>query len=319
MSERMPSYGGQAVIEGVMMRGARNVAIAMRAPDKQIVIHKEPLSGIYRSKIAKIPFLRGLVMLWDALGLGMRALTLSANIQTGEEEKIEGPVLWGTIAISFVIAIGLFFLLPAFIGQLVEHGISGDLSAFVTTSLQGNPSAANGLAGLSSAPAWWGNLGEGIFRLLMLVGYIYLVGRMEEIRRVFAYHGAEHKTINAFEAGAELTPESVSRYPLEHPRCGTSFLLSLVLLSIVLFSVLGPMPLAWRLISRVMLIPVLAGLAYEYIRWTSLHLNLPLVKWMIRPNLALQRLTTREPSLDMLEVSIAAFQTMRSEEERLVT
>ena len=117
MNEKLPTYGGQAVIEGVMMRGARTVAIAMRAPDQQIVIHKEPLSGIYRSKVVKIPFLRGLVMLWDALGLGMRALTLSANTQTGEDEKLEGPALWGTIALSLLIAIGLFFLLPAAVGQ----------------------------------------------------------------------------------------------------------------------------------------------------------------------------------------------------------
>lgn len=315
MAERMPSYGGQAVIEGVMMRGARTVAIAMRAPDQQIVIHKEPLSGIYRSKVVKIPFLRGLVMLWDALGLGMRALTLSANTQTGEDEKLEGPALWGTIALSLLIAIGLFFLLPAAAGQVIEHWITGDLTAFAANPFGANASTSAAAAGVTNAAAWWGNLMEGVFRLLLLVGYIYLVGRIEEIRRVFAYHGAEHKTINAFEAGAELTPESVARFPLEHPRCGTSFLLSLVLLSVLLFSVLGPMPLAWRLISRILLIPVLAGMAYEYIRWTALHLNSPFVRWLIRPNLALQRMTTREPSLDMLEVSIAAFQTMRAEEE----
>lgn len=313
MAERMPSYGGQAVIEGVMMRGARAVAIAMRAPDKQIVIHKEPLGKLYQSKVAKIPFLRGLVMLWDALGLGMRALTISANTQTGEDEKLEGPALWATLALSLVIAIGLFFLLPAAVGQVIEHWIAGDLTAFAA-----NPGSQTGLSGLSSAPAWWGNLAEGIVRLFLLVGYIYMVGRIDEIRRVFAYHGAEHKTINAYEAGADLTPESVARFPVEHPRCGTSFLLSLVLLSVLVYSLLGPMPLAWRLLSRVLLIPVLAGLAYEYIRWTALHLKSPFVRWLIKPNLALQHLTTREPSLDMLEVSIAAFQTMRAEEERII-
>jgi uncharacterized protein YqhQ len=313
MAERMPSYGGQAVIEGVMMRGARAVAIAMRAPDKQIVIHKEPLGKIYHSKVAKIPFLRGLIMLWDALGLGMRALTISANTQTGEDEKLEGPALWATLALSLVIAIGLFFLLPAAVGQVIEHWIAGDLTAFAS-----NPASQTGLSGLSNGPAWWGNLAEGFVRLLLLVGYIYMVGRIDEIRRVFAYHGAEHKTINAFEAGADLTPESVARFPLEHPRCGTSFLLSLVLLSVLVYSLLGPMPLAWRLLSRVLLIPVLAGLAYEYIRWTALHLKSPFVRWLIKPNLALQHLTTREPSLDMLEVSIAAFQTMRAEEEKVV-
>jgi uncharacterized protein YqhQ len=291
---RFPTYGGQAVIEGVMMRGARAVAIAMRAPDQNIVIHTEDLGGIYKSRLAKVPFLRGLVMLWDALGLGMRALTISANTQTGEDEKLEGPALYLTLAASLGFAIALFFLAPAAVGQLIEHWL-----------------------GAASAPnAWLGNLIEGLVRLLLLVAYIWAIGKMPEIRRVFGYHGAEHKTINAFEAGVELTPENVARYSLEHPRCGTAFLLTLVLLSIVLFSLLGPMPLAWRLISRILLLPLLAGLAYEYIRWTANHLDSAWVKMLVRPNLALQHLTTREPSLDMLEVSIAAFKAMRLEEER---
>jgi uncharacterized protein YqhQ len=139
---------------------------------------------------------------------------------------------------------------------------------------------------------------------------------MANIRRVFAYHGAEHQTINAFEAGAELTPESVATFPLEHTRCGTSFLLTLVLISIVLFSLLGPMPWYERLLTRLAMMPVLAGIAYEYTRWTAAHLSSPLVRWMIRPNLALQRLTTRRPSADMLEVSIAAFEAMRADERQ---
>jgi uncharacterized protein YqhQ len=134
---------------------------------------------------------------------------------------------------------------------------------------------------------------------------------------VFAYHGAEHKTINAFEAGAELEPQSVARFPLEHTRCGTAFLLTLVLLSVVLFSLLGPLPMGWRLASRILFLPVLAGLSYEYIRWTANHIESPLVRWMIKPNLALQRLTTREPSPEMLEVSIAAFKAMRAQEKQL--
>jgi len=291
MADKLPSYGGQAVIEGVMMRGAQAVAIAMRAPDDQIVVHTEKLSGIYKSRLAKIPFLRGLIALWDALGLGMRALTISANTQSGEDEKLEGLALYGTIAISLSFGVALFFLAPAAAGQLSER-----------------------IAGWN---AWWGNLLEGIIRLALLVVYIGLIGRMEEIRRVFAYHGAEHKTINAFEAGAELTPQTVAQFSLEHPRCGTAFLLTLVLFSVVLFSLLGPLPLAWRLISRILLLPVLAGFAYEYIRWTANHLNSPLVQWIIKPNLALQRMTTREPDTKMLEVAIAAFQAMRLEEDRL--
>ena len=149
------------------------------------------------------------------------------------------------------------------------------------------------------------------------MGYIWAIGFIPDIQRVFAYHGAEHKTINAYESGAELTPESVARFPLEHPRCGTSFLLTLVLLSILFFSLLGPLPLAWRFISRILMIPILAGVAYEYIRWTARHLHWRVVRWLVQPNLALQGLTTRQPSLEMLEVAITAFETMRKDEENL--
>lgn len=286
MVDKLPVYGGQAVIEGVMMRGAQAVAIAMRAPNQEIVVHTEPLNKIYRSQIMKIPFVRGVLALWDALGLGIRALTISANLQTGDDEKLEGAALYLTLGVSLVIGIGIFFLLPAGIGHITES-----LLGFTT---------------------WWSNLTEGLIRLALLVGYIWMVGKTSEIKRVFAYHGAEHKTINAFEAGAELTPDRVAQFSLEHPRCGTAFLLTLVILSILVFSFLGPLPGFWRLFSRILLIPVLAGIAYEYIRWTANHLNSPFVRMMIKPNLALQRMTTRNPSTEMLEVSIAAFNTMRS-------
>jgi uncharacterized protein YqhQ len=148
-----------------------------------------------------------------------------------------------------------------------------------------------------------------------LIGYIWAVGQMSDIRRVFSYHGAEHKTINAYEAGVELTPDNVAKFSVEHPRCGTAFLLTLVLLSILLFSLLGPLPFWWRMISRIIFLPVLACIAYEYIRWTANHLDSKAVRLLIKPNLALQHLTTREPSKDMLEVSIAAFNAMRQEED----
>ncbi|MGE5123813.1 MAG: DUF1385 domain-containing protein [Acidobacteriaceae bacterium] len=285
---RFPLYGGQAVIEGVMMRGTHSVAIAMRTPDKNITVHKEALGPMYKNRLIKIPFLRGLLMLLDALILGTRALTISANAQTGENEKIEGPMLYLTLFVSLGIGVGLFFLAPAALGQLSEH-----------------------LLGINS---WWGNLIEGLVRLGLLVGYIWAVGQIPDIRRVFAYHGAEHKTINAYEAGVELTPENVDRFSTEHPRCGTAFLLTLILLSILVFSLLGPLPLGWRLASRVLLLPVLACLAYEFIRWTANHLDSAIVRLLIKPNLALQRLTTREPGRDMLEVAIAAFNAMRTDE-----
>ena len=299
---KLPTYGGQAVIEGVMMRGKRSMAIAMRAPDESIVIHKDDLSRIYRSNITHIPFLRGMILLWDALGLGIQALTIAANTQTDEDERIEGPTLIITLIISLAFAIGLFFLLPATLGHLIEISVNSLISVDVTQS---------------NTAAWIGNFMEGSVRLVILIGYIWLIGRIPDIKRVFSYHGAEHKTINAFESGADLTPESVKLFSLEHPRCGTAFLLTLVLLSILFFSLLGPLPLGLRLASRVIMIPILAGVAYEYIRWTANHLDSPFVKFIIRPNLALQRLTTREPDLKMLEVSIAAFNAMRAGEEEI--
>ena len=299
---KLPTYGGQAVIEGVMMRGKQCLAIAMRAPDDSIVIHKDNLGSLYRSKIVKIPFLRGMVLLWDALGLGMRALTISANTQTDEDEKIEGPALIITMVISLAFAAGLFFLLPASAGHFFERLITGTFNL--------DPSQA-------TTAAWIGNLFEGLVRLSILIGYIWFIGRIPDIKRVFSYHGAEHKTINAFESGSELTPETVKRFSLEHPRCGTAFLLTWVLLSILFFSLLGPLPLGLRLASRIVMIPIIAGIAYEYIRWTANHMDSPFVKWIVRPNLALQRLTTREPDLEMLEVSIAAFNAMRAGEEEI--
>lgn len=296
MEDRIITYGGQAVIEGVMMRGQKAFAVAMRAPDGNIVVHTEKLADVYRSKITKIPFLRGVILLWDALGLGMRALTLSANTQTGEDEKLEGPALYLTLGLSLAFSIGLFFLLPAGIGGWVEHALAQTTSAL-----------------------WIGNLLEGVLRLLLLIGYIWLIGFMPDIKRVFQYHGAEHKTINAYEAGAELTPENVAKYPIEHPRCGTAFLLTLVLLSILVFTALGPLPIGWRLATRVLFIPILAGIAVEYIRWTANHLKNPVVQWLIKPNLALQHLTTRTPDLAMLEVAIHSFQSMRKAESEIVT
>jgi len=286
---KLPNYGGQAVIEGVMMRGKKAAAIAMRTPEGDITVHTEELNKIYQSRIMKVPFLRGLIGLYDALILGMKALTISANTQTGEDDKLEGPALFLTFFLSLGIAILIFFLIPAGVGQAVESYLGWK--------------------------PWVGNLLEGFIRLLFLILYMWGIGQMEEIKRVFSYHGAEHKVINAFEAGAELVPETVKNYSREHARCGTAFLLIVVIFSVFLFTALGPMPLAWRLISRILLLPVLAGVAYEYLRWTAENQANPLVRILIRPNLALQRLTTNEPPLDIIEVGIASFNAMRELEE----
>jgi uncharacterized protein YqhQ len=289
--ERLPQYGGQALIEGVMMRGQYAVAAAMRAPDGEIVVHTEALTGIYKSKWIKVPFVRGLVALWDALGLGMRFLTMSANVQTGEEEKLEGKDLFFTMATSIMVAVVLFFALPAGLGSLAERFLG--FSSFAS------------------------NILEGLIRLAIIIAYMAGIGRIPEIARVFAYHGAEHKTINAYEARADLSPENVLKYSLEHPRCGTAFLLTLILLSIIVFAALGPLNAFWRIVSRIVFIPILAGIAYEYIRWTARHLDNSIVKFLIRPNLALQRMTTREPDAAIAEVAIHAFNAMIELEETL--
>jgi uncharacterized protein YqhQ len=288
LRESLPNYGGQAIVEGVMMRGREVCAMAVRAPDQSIVVEHQKLAKVYRSQLSRLPFLRGLLILGDALVLGMRALTFSVNIQTGEDEKIEGAPMVITLLLSLAISIGLFFLLPTGIAYLTELGL--------------------GWSGLIV------NVVEGLIRLTLLVGYIWIIGFLPEIRRVYGYHGAEHKTINAYEAGAKLNIETVSKFSREHPRCGTAFLLTVVVFSIVLFSIIGPLPLLSRLLSRLLLVPALAMVAYEYVRFTAKHFNSPLIKPLVLPNLALQRLTTREPDSDMLEVAITAFQTMLREE-----
>ena len=289
MEDRIMTYGGQAVIEGVLMRGRKAMAVAMRNPKGEIEVHTETLGGIYHSSIAKVPFVRGSILLWDALGLGMRALTLSANVQTGEDEKLEGPMLYLTMAFSMLLGIGLFFLVPYGVSQLVK------------------------LAGLNNLSA---NIFEGIFRLVLIGGYMAAIGRVPDIYRVFQYHGAEHKTINAYEAGSELTPEKVAQFPLEHPRCGTSFILTLAVVSIFAFSFLHSFNVWIQISGRILLIPLLAGISLEYIRWMANHLDSRIVFTLIKPNLWLQKLTTREPDLQQIEVAIRSFNEMMAIETK---
>ncbi|MHC1741025.1 MAG: DUF1385 domain-containing protein [Anaerolineaceae bacterium] len=285
---KLPTYGGQALMEGVLMRGSHFLSAAFRDPTGKIIIKSEKLGGIYTSSITKIPFLRGIVILWDAVGLGTKYLTFSANIQTGEDEKIEGPAMTLTILVSFALAIGLFFLAPAGLVQLLQHWFN--INAFA------------------------GNLLEGIIRLLLVIGYMWAVGKMPDIHRVFMYHGAEHKTINAFESGSELTPEKVAHYSLQHPRCGTGFVLIVVVFSVILFSLLGPMSIFWRLASRVLFLPLIIMVAYEYMRFTANHLDNSFIRMLASPNMAMQHLTTSEPTPEMLEVAITAFKSMYEQE-----
>jgi uncharacterized protein YqhQ len=288
-------YGGQAVIEGVMMRGQYVAAIAVRNPQKDIVIKEVPLNAaLYRGRIARLPFVRGLVMLWDALVLGTSALMWSADVALEEEEDVEfsfeGAAGFGLVIVSLGLGIGLFFVLPA----AVSAGIKK-------------------LTGLDSKLA--ADLIEGVIKLGMLIGYIWLIGHMNDVKRLFGYHGAEHKTINAYEAGADLTPETVATYPIEHPRCGTAFLLTLVALSVTIHIITGrPDTLPLLLLSRIGLLFPIAGIAYETIRFTAKHLDSPIVQIIIKPNLALQHLTTREPDLTMIETGIAALERVLTAE-----
>ena len=283
-------YGGQAVIEGVMMRGRKTAAVAVRNPKGEIVVHEEPLTAaVYTKPWAKWPFVRGISMLWDAMVLGTRSLLWAADVALSDEEeevKFTGPVAWTTVALSLAMSIGIFVLAPAAVTKWVETHFGW--------------------------PPLAGALFEGVLRLVLFVLYLVLIGRLPDVRRVFQYHGAEHKAINAYEAGAVLTPSEVTHYSLQHPRCGTSFLLIVLVLSMILFAPLnfnfvpGPLSILLRLLSRLVLIPLVAGISYEFLRYSASHLSNPLVRVLIAPGLALQRLTTREPDLTMLECAIAA-------------
>jgi uncharacterized protein YqhQ len=282
---RLPSYGGQALIEGVLMRGRHALAAAFRKPDGKIEVKSEKLSGIYKNNLFQIPFLRGLVILWDSLVMGMKYLTLSANVQAeSEQEKIEGNGLYATVVISILLAVFMFFVIPLLLTNLINSFWQMNATIF--------------------------NLVEGIFRLTIMVIYLWLISFMEEIKRVFAYHGAEHKTINAYEAHAKMNVASVMNYSVQHPRCGTSFLLTLIVLSILVFTLIGNMPFGIKIVSRIIFIPILAMISYEFIRFLGKYQDNSVVKFISKPNMALQKLTTREPSPEMVEVAISAFTSM---------
>jgi uncharacterized protein YqhQ len=261
------NYGGQAVMEGVMMRGSKVMAIAVRDPTGGIVVHSEPLN--------------------QALYAG-RGLMYSADVALGEQEtEFSGPLGWGTVAISLVLGIGLFFVTPSLLVSLVDRWLPSSLLS---------------------------NLVEGIVRLALILMYVWAVGFIPDIRRVFAYHGAEHKTINAYEDDAPLTPQSVAAYTTAHPRCGTSFLLVVVVIAVLVFAPLGRPSLWVRLVTRVLFVPVIAGLSYELIRFSAAHRHNPLVRALLAPGLLLQQLTTREPEPAMLEVAIVALKRVLAEE-----
>ena len=310
------TYGGQAVLEGVMMRGRRWASVAVRAPDRQIVVRSERLPvHLYAGWISKTPFLRGLTVLWDSLGLGMKALMFSAEVAEQEEDDAEdgtetagdkgarpvapaapgssaaatqdstfGQTLrWTSVAVAMLFGIGLFFLLPLGIAALLELVVENTVVVHIF---------------------------EGLVRLALLVGYVWAIGFVPEIRRVFAYHGAEHMTIHAFEAGEPLDREHIGKYSPAHPRCGTAFLLLVVAVSILLFALI-PSDEWWvRIASRILGIPVIAGIAYEVLKFGGAHAEHPLMQLVVAPGLLLQKLTTRYPEPDMIDVAVTSFETM---------
>lgn len=311
-------YGGQAVMEGVMMRGQREMAVAVRAPDDEIRYYQEPLtSWVYRSKVMKLPFLRGIVLLWDALLLGTRALVFSANVGLQEEESAEfeaaremtksekkrgkkdepegptelsGAALWLTVTISLLFGIGLFFVLPLVAIHFADRYIA---SSFVS------------------------NLVEGGIRLTILILYLGLIGLIPDVRRVFQYHGAEHKTIHAYERGLPLDAAHIRPMPIEHPRCGTGFLLVVVLFSIFVFALLGRPPFLLRILSRILLVPVIAGIAYEFLRLGARFYKYRWMRILLAPSMALQRLTTRTPDDSMLDVAAVALRRVLAADDVL--
>jgi uncharacterized protein YqhQ len=274
-----------------MMRGSHRVAIAVRNPNGEIVVHEEALNPtIYRGVISRVPFVRGLTMLWDALGIGVRALMWSADVATGEEQPVfSGDAGASMGVLSMSLSAGLIFLTPAIASSGLERLLK----------IQDRTLA---------------NMVESMLRLGLVVGYIWLVGKTEQGERLFSYHGAEHKTINAYEAGAPLTPESVKRFPLEHPRCGTAFLLTVVLISLLVHVIIGRPPFLILLATRLAAVPIVAGIAYEFIRFASANMHNPLVRAIVVPNLLMQRLTTREPSLEMIEVALQAMERVLAAE-----
>ena len=278
------TYGGQAVIEGVMIRGRAFYSLAVRRPDGQIYHYQERLNTAFTGPVRRIPFLRGVLVLFETLLLGIKTLNRSAALASvegpdGAKEEIPNWLLGLTLLVSIVIGVGIFFVLPLLVVRLVDPYIGSDLVS---------------------------NLIEGGIRLAILLVYICGIGMMKDIRRVFAYHGAEHMAVHAHEAGLELTVENVRKFDTPHPRCGTAFILTVVLVSVVVFAFLGRPDMEWRILSRVLLIPVVAAISYEFIRFYGSHPTWPIARAMSLPGLWMQRLTTRQPEDDQIEVAITA-------------
>ena len=272
------SVGGQAVIEGVMMRAPDAWAVAARRPDGVIEVKRNELPALSsRNPLAKVPFLRGVFVLIEAMMLGFQALSWSAEKSGEEEEEIGRKEIVITMVVAVVAALALFVLAPAFAANWLKDLVGGNALLFVVI--------------------------DGALRIGLIVGYIWLIGRSAEIQRVFQYHGAEHKTIHAYENGDPLDIPSIQKYSPRHPRCGTSFIIIVAMVAFVVFLTLAPLPFVWQLAARIVLIPVIAGISYEILKAAAGH---PWIAWASMPGIWIQGITTKEPSDDQVEVAVAS-------------
>jgi uncharacterized protein YqhQ len=294
VAKRDAPIGGQAVLEGVMMRGVSTWAVAVRNPEGEVELNSEALvPWAKRHRLWRLPVIRGVVALGESLKIGFRALAISANAQMEEDEQGEreeiGGWVWGlTIALSMALAVGLFFVVPVGLTSLIKDQ-------------------------LGNAFLFW--LVEGVLRTAIFIAYIVAISRLPDLRRVFEYHGAEHKTISCYEAEDELVPARAKLYSRLHPRCGTSFLLIVMVLAIFVFAPIGLPAWYWLLASRILGIPLIAGLSYEVIKWAGKNRRKRWVRAVMWPGLMLQNLTTREPDEEQLAVAIAALEKVLAEEQ----
>jgi uncharacterized protein YqhQ len=275
-------YGGQAVFEGVMIRGREGVAISMRQPNGELSIERQPLASIYKGRLREMPLIRGIIALIETLVLGTQSLLHSVQVATAEEvgEKIPTAVLWGTVAVSLALGVALFFMVPLFATRyLIDPYIGSNLLR---------------------------NVFEGLIRIGIFIAYLKLIGLIPDIKRVFAYHGAEHKVVNAYEAGVPLDVESVKNYSTAHARCGTAFLFIVLIVAIFVFALVGQPTLWIRILSRIALIPVIAVISYEIMKFGASHAENPVVRILLTPGLLLQAMTTREPDDSQIEAAISA-------------
>jgi uncharacterized protein YqhQ len=283
-------YGGQAVVEGVMMRGARHWAVAVRRPAGDIHLESHEIESVAdRHPILRKPLLRGVIVLGQSLAIGMRALMIAANQSVDDDEQLTSRQIGVSLVVAMLLFVGVFILGPTTLFTWIEGRLGKGVPLLI---------------------------GEGLFRVLLFVGYLWLIGRTKDIHRVFEYHGAEHKTIAAFEHGDDLVPEKVDRYPKEHVRCGTNFLIIVMIITIFVFTLFGTPGFLWRIASRIVAIPIIAGVAYEALRLGARFSGSLVMRTLMAPGIWLQKITTQQPDDSQIEVAIASFgEVLRREEE----